>query len=499
MKASNIFKLLVILVAFSMFSCEDFLDRNPLDKMSNETFWTNADETHMALMGCYRQLKNEPYFSSNRILLDVLTDNAQYKWGGDLLSISRGIIEVTTGGIIADMWGSSYTGISTCNNFLENVDKAPIDEEDLDNFKGQVMFLRAFFYFELVTYFGDAIIYKTNPVTLEEAQIAQSPRASVLEYIHADLDSAIAKLPEDRYDDGYAVKGSAMALKTRILLYEEKWEEAAQLADDIIQSGKFLLSDSYSDIFNYKQDRNREILFSAKYLNPDDYSELDVQLILWGAVMPRQDLADAYECTDGLSIRESPLYDTANPFANRDPRLEMSLVIPGEIIYNPDSTLHSPDPSMSGYYQKKYIDFSRLPISSSTRSDQDYVHFRYADILLMYAEALNEYSGPDQTIYDAVNDIRDRAEMPDLPTGLSQDEMRVRIRQERRIELALEGLRYFDLKRWKIAHEVMPLVNDVGNVPIVFENPKHYLWPYQQSELEVNPMLNPNLDYSFAN
>lgn len=496
MKTSKIYRLITVLVAISLFSCEDFLDRNPLDKMSNETFWTSEKEVQMALTGCYRRLRDETYFAAGRVDLDVLTDNAQYKWSGDLLSISRGNIETTTGGIINNIWGSAYKGISTCNNFMENVDKAPVPEEDLRVYKGEVRFLRAFFYFQLVHFFGDAILYRQNPATVEESMIAQSPKAELLAYIHADLDSAIAALPDDRYDAGHAVQGSAKALKARVLMYEEKWEEAATLTEEIILSGTFRLDSDYRGLFFYRQERSREIMFSTKYLNPDDYSDLDVHLILWGAIMPRQELVDAYECTDGLPITESPLYDSANPYANRDPRLGMSIMVPGEVWLNPDGTTHHPDPSMTGYFQKKYVDSTRLPITTTTRSDQDFIHLRYADVLLMHAEARNEVSGPVQSVYDAINEVRERVNMPDLPPGLSQGEMRDRIRQERRVELALEGLRYYDLKRWRIAHILMPQVHDVGNVPIVFEDPKHYLWPYQQSELEVNPNLVPNPNYT---
>ena len=493
-----VYKISIVVFVLSMFSCEGFLDRNPLDKLSNETFWSTDAEVQMALGGCYRRLRDNGYFGIERIMMDALTDNAQYKWGGDLVSISRGVIETSTGGIIDDMWGGAYAGISTCNNFLENVDKASdvVQPEDMQNYMGQVHFLRAFFYFELVQYFGDVILYKENPKTVEDAKIAQSPEAEVLEFIHMDLDSAINMLPDDRYEDGYAVKGSAQALKARVLLYEENWSEVASLTKEIIDDGTYSISSSdYRLLFIYRQYRNKEIMFSTKYLNPDDYSDIDAMLILWGAMAPRQELVDEYECIDGLSIDESPLYDPDSAYKHRDPRLGMTLMVPGEKWYNPDGSQHTPDPSISGYYQKKYVDSTRLPISTSTLSDQDFIHLRFADVLLMYAEAQNEDAGVDQSVYDAVNQVRTRVGMPDLPAGLSQSEMRDAIRHERRIELALEGLRYFDLKRWHIAHEVMPAVHDLGNIQIVFEDPKHYHWPYQMTELEVNPKLVPNPNY----
>ncbi len=503
MPHNKIYRTLIILTLIINLACDDFLEKNPLDQLSNETFWQSEEEVQMALVGCYSRLTDEQFFGYKRVDLDALTDNVQHKYNDDangfILNISRGEIETTTGGIISDIWSSAYKGITTCNNFMDNIDNAPVSEEDKHICKGEASFLRAFFYFELIHFFGDVILYKTTPANVSEARIAQSPKNEVLEFIYSDLDYAISVLPNEPYSEGHAVKGSAMALKSRILLYEEKWGEVVELTNSIIESGIFELADSYEEIFIAPQDDSKEIMFSARYLNPDDYSDMDIELMLWGTLQPRQELVDEYECTDGKSISESTLYDPENPYENRDPRLGMSIMVPGEVWYNPDSTEHMPDPSQTGYFQKKYVDKNLLPLSTTTRSEQDFVHIRFADVLLMYAEAKNELSGPDASVYEAINSIRGRkgVDMPPLPTGLSQEELRTSIRKERRIELALEGLRYFDLKRWKIAHEVMPLVNDVGGKDIVFENPKHYLWPYQQTELERNPNLVPNPDYSY--
>lgn len=504
MKPYILYTFLFIVLLISFTSCEDFLEKNPLDQMSNETYWTSEEEVEMALAGCYSRLNDQPYFGYKGVDLDALTDNAQHNYNdsenGYILSISRGVIEVTTGGVIAEIWEGGYSGISTCNNFLDNVNDAPVSDTDTRNqYVGEVRFLRAFFYFQLVHYFGDVVLYESCPETVEESKIAQTDASKVLEFIHADLDSAIAYLPDEEYSDGHAVKGSAMALEARILMYQENWEEAASITSEIMESGIFDLNDAYDEIFVSPQDENSEIMFSTCYHADDDYSEMDEGLMLWTKIMPRQELVDDYECTDGKSISESDLYDADNPYENRDPRLAMTIMLPGEVWYNPDGTEFDPAVSATGYIQKKYVDKSQLPIATSTQSDQDYVHLRYADVLLMYAEATNEVSGPDQSVYDAINKIRSRTgvEQPDIEEGQTQDEMRETIRHERRIELALEGFRYYDLKRWQIAHTVMPEVLDAAGATIVFENPKHYLWPYQESELELNPNLVPNPDYSY--
>ncbi|WP_313516114.1 RagB/SusD family nutrient uptake outer membrane protein [Sphingobacterium sp.] len=491
---------LAIIVSLLGTSCSDFLDKDPLDQLSNETFWQTEDDVQMALTGCYKRLRDEIYFGYKRVDFDCLTDNAQQRHNhGAATDISRGIIERTTGGMISSIWGSAYRGITTCNNFIENIERVTsLDESKKNKYLAEARFLRAFFYFELVQNFGDVPLYKTVP-SIEKASIEQSPKEEVLSFIYEDLDFAIANLPDEPYTDGHVVKGSAQGYKARILIFENKFEESAKLCNDIISSGKFSLSNSYSDIFiTTGQNNNPEIMFSTRYLAPDDYSEMDIQVSWWSSNNPRQELVDEYESIDGKSINNpNGIFNKEKPYENRDPRLGMSIMLPNEVWLNPDGTAYIPEATTTGFRQKKYIDKKLVPIDYGTRSDQDFIHLRYADILLMYAEAQNEVSGPNQSILDALNSIRNRPDvkMPILKLEYSKEELREKIRHERRVELALEGHRYFDLKRWKIAHLIMPKVKDAGGVQIIFSNPKHYLWPYQQSELDINHNLVPNPSY----
>ncbi|HEX8358347.1 MAG TPA: RagB/SusD family nutrient uptake outer membrane protein [Segetibacter sp.] len=151
----------------------------------------------------------------------------------------------------------------------------------------------------------------------------------------------------------------------------------------------------------------------------------------------------------------------------------------------------------NSYSIEKYVNWKNAPYSWETRSDQDYIVFRYAQVLLMYAEAKNEAMGPDQSVYDAVNMVRARptVNMPPLPAGLDQAGMRARIRNERIVELGMEGLRYWDIKRWKIAETVIPTVVDPSGISRVFIPGKHYLFPFSQSEMDRNPNLTQNPGY----
>jgi hypothetical protein len=194
------------------------------------------------------------------------------------------------------------------------------------------------------------------------------------------------------------------------------------------------------------------------------------------------------------------LYDPANYKLNRDPRLALTIKPFADKAI--DSSGKERDfayngQSATGYNPVKYGNWDALPCDYSTKSEQDWIILRYADVLLMYAEAKNEASGPDASVYKAINDIRARPgiKMPPLPEGLTKEQMRDRIRQERRVELALEGLRWSDIKRWKTAETYIPTLVDQGGQRRVFDKTKHYLMPFPQSEIDINKNLVQNPGY----
>ena len=336
---------------------------------------------------------------------------------------------------------------------------------------------------------------------MEEAKVKQSSQEAVREQILSDLNEAIGKLPSESYN-GHAVKASALALKARVLLHQEKWAESAATAKQIMDDGKFALYDDFQNLFlHYGQDNNPEILFSTRFLNPNNSNQQDIQIQWWGIINPRQELVDAYETTDGLPITDpSSIYDPNDWMANRDSRMRLTLKdfeepavkASGEVIgydYN--------NPSWTGYAPSKFVDVEELPVDYSTFSEHDWILLRYAEVLLNYAEAQNEVAGPDQSVYDAINEVRARPgiDMPPIPAGLSKEAMRTRIRNERRVELALEGLRYTDIRRWKTAETYIPTLIRPSGAFRQFDPSKHYLFPFPQSERDVNPLLDQNPNY----
>jgi hypothetical protein len=498
MKKNILFLAMFALPAALFTSCEGFLDKNPLDQISSESFWKTEKDIEMGLTGVYSTLQTQA-FNYYRMNWDALTDNAYQRHNhASIMNIAQGNVEPTSGGIINALYGQCYQGISACNIFLQKADLVTMDANKKSQYKGEVLFLRALFYFTLTEFYGGVPLY-TAPVTAESASIKQSSKEEVVAQVLLDLDEAIKSLPPAPYE-GHAVKGSAMALKAKVLMHNAKWQEAAAVANELIQAKVFSLYPNYPDLFlKAGQTGNPEIIFSTRYLNPNDFATNygpDVEFGWWNSLQPMENLANAYECTDGLPIGQSPLYNPNAPKANRDPRFDYTIRLTTEPVVRSDGFKWSDwEGSFTGYIVKKHIEPNNVPIDYSVRSEQDFVLMRYAEVLLIYAESRNEMSGPDPSVYDAVNAVRARVNMPPLPQGLDQAAMRNRIRQERRVEFGMEGLRYQDLKRWKMAETVIPTIVDPGGTQRKFDPAKHYLFPFPQSETDINENLVQNTGY----
>jgi hypothetical protein len=213
----------------------------------------------------------------------------------------------------------------------------------------------------------------------------------------------------------------------------------------------------------------------------------------WDACAPLQNMVDAYECTDGQPYGTSPLTDTKNQFKNRDPRL-VKTVYADSVYFGPGKVHHPSNLRPTGYGIIKFLEPNNIPYGFSTLSQQDAVILRLGEVMLMYAEAQNEIAGPDATVYKAMADLRARVNMPAYPAGYTKDQMRERIRHERRVELAFEGLRHYDLLRWHIAGPVLNAVK-TSLINYHFED-KFYHWPLPQTEIDKSGgVLIQNPDY----
>jgi starch-binding outer membrane protein, SusD/RagB family len=485
-------------------SCQkDFLDKNPLSQLSQSTFWKTQGDADLALAACYNFLckgNNSTSVSTagagwggGYMYWETITDNAYTNSSGSNFSnISTGVITSITGGIQSDAYTYTYQGIAACNNFLANIGSVPLTPGVRNQYIGEVRFLRAYHYFFLTQIYGDAVL-TLKPLGFDAASttLPRTLKKTVVDSILSDLDFAANNLPNTTYSNsGHAVRGTALGYKAKVLLTNNRWHEAAAVANTIITEAKFsLYTGGYNNLFlKPGQNGNPEIMFSARYLPPNFYSPADWLYSYVNAVQVLRYLVDDYECTDGLPTATSPLYNSATPYNNRDPRLKFTVITPGDLRGTTAATAFNPVSAAvpSGFLPRKGVDATRFPTTYSTQSDQDWVFLRYAEILLMYAEAQNEDVGPDASVYSAINAVRARpgVNMPALPAGLTQAAMRTRIQHERRIELALEGQRFFDLKRWKLDKTILPTVKDPTNAFRTFAL-RDTLWPVPQSEIDI--------------
>jgi len=481
-------------------SCnKDVLEVSSTTQISAETFWQTESDAILAIDGTYNSLQG---FVQNILYLDCVGDNAynNYPWEG-FKAIADGTHDVWGPWAVGGFWSGLYRGVGRANTVLDNIDAVEMDEDVKARIKGEALFLRAYFYFQLTEHYGGVPLIVEAP-KLEHGLLPRSTKEAVIEQVVADLEAAEGLLPSSSPDVGRATIGAAVGLKTRVLLFNEKWAEAAQAAGEVMGMG-YGLFPSYRELFLVENENNNEVIFDAQYISPEQGHLYDLFLGAsggggWASIMPLPELANDYHMIDGQSADDSPLYDENNPYENRDPRLKQTIFVPGS-TYNNGQQLDDIG-TFTGFAFKKYTpydeDTDATPIPYPTQGGNNIILVRYADILLMYAEAKNEATGPDATVLKAINDVRSRQSvmMPPIPAGLSQADMREVIRHERRVELPLEGIRYADILRWRIAENVMDGIVDPGGTRS-FDASRDYLWPIPGAEFdlpETQLVQNPN-------
>ncbi len=506
MKKLTINIAILLAALFSITACTKQLDQDPQDKISTGNFWQRKGDFDQALAACYSTLQAAQW-SVELPVWDCFTDDGYAQHGsGGAKEVVAGSISPSTGGYIQTLYTDSYKGIARVNNFLVQLKaytNADMTDEDKQRYEGEVRFLRGFFYFQLYWRYG-AVPLVLEPLTLETQLQPKVPAADILKQVLEDLDFAITHLNAKPYyqNGGHAAVTSAQALKMRVLLNAaygaSSVPDAALMTQvrDLAQQiqASYSLSPNFEDIFrDATQKNNPEIIFAVNYLPPNNAAPWDMYYGDWVVASPLQNFVNDFECTDGLPYGVSPLTNPNAPFENRDPRLKKTVYVD-----HPDfggGRIHTPSNSRpTGYGVIKFLVPENIPYGFSTLSGQNAVVIRLAEILLTYAEAQNELAGPDASVYKAMTDLRARVGMPPYPAGLTKDQMRQRIRHERRIELAFEGLRFFDLIRWHIAGQVLNNVKD-GIANYHWED-RFAHWPLPQSEIDKSGgVLEQNPDY----
>lgn len=492
-----------------MISCgESFLNRNSLTEISDDVFWKSKKDAELAVNGIFATLQERALYSGGLggplglTIYDGLTDNAYAAW------LFQGPKKFTQGSINVNdnlfwnLWRESYKGIVRANVAIENIEAMSeelisLDEKNL--YLGQAYFLRSLFYLNLVIYFEDVPLI-LKPQTLEDAFVPVNTKEEVLTQLVADLEKAGAILPNEAPTNllGYATKGSAFGLLARVNLLREDYPAVVNNANEVINLG-YSLHPDYKELFTQKGEISNEIVFAVRFQQEGGFNTGELFSALYATTIkpmhqPTKNLENSYLCIDGLSIQDSPLYDPANDRLNRDPRLGASIYTEGDIILVEPLTVFKGN-SHTTLGQSKYVRRQQENgVGIHMDGSQDFYVVRYADVLLMKAEAMVMTGNVSSEVNNLINEVRDRAGIAHVQEGLSASELLDVIKNERRTELALEGLRFFDLKRWgEMEQAYQRVANDgIKGYNPIFQPGRSTSFPIPQREIDVNDQLKQN-------
>lgn len=538
---------MIIGAAMIITSCSDFLDTAPLDALSPATTWKTEDDAQKFVIGCYggNNYDTSSWEDGGNILyLDCGSDFGynNFEWE-NYKTIGNG--KMTPSGSVASFY--DFSVIRRCNTFMEKVQEIPFaNEQTKTDLIGQVRAIRAYRYFVMNWWYGGVPIIDSYN-TADEAKVSRKTEEEVRTFVDTELDTAIGELNAVPSERGRIAKGAAMAIRMRSALYYGDFQKAKELAEGIVKLGQYALEPDYSNLFKVAGQDSKEIILAVQYVN----STLELGTIGqmynngdggWSSIVPTQNLVDTYEMEDGLTKEESASYDPAHPFAGRDPRMAMTIIYPGmdwngTIVNTLDKAIDGKD---NANYPPSANNASKTALTWRKYLDEQYTNgiwntnacpivIRYAEVLLTYAEAANELSGPSADVYDKLDLIRERVGMPkvDRVKYATKETLRQLIRRERGVELAGEGVRRADILRWKdengkmVAETVLNGVLEriVGTIDYSETNPTkravvdvnaavtdkkiedrifkphHRYNPIPQSAIDYNPNLKQNPEY----
>lgn len=530
-------------------SCNDFLDTLPTDAMTPSTTWQTELDAQKFLVGCY-----DGWESGTEILyMDCTSDFGynNFSWEG-YKDLANGTISAANPG--ANFY--DFTIIRRCNTFLENIEKVTFaDEKTKKDLIAQARVIRAYRYFKMNWLYGGVPIIE-NYESAVDAQVPKKTEDEVRTFIETELDTYTYDLSVKPTERGRIAQGAALAIRMREALYYGDWSTAKTKAQEIIDLQQYDLEkgkEGYSKLFQVAGQDSKEIILAVQYINSTKPLGVIGQMYNngdggWSSIVPTHQLVDAYEMTNGKTIdEEGSGYDKKHPFKGRDPRLALTVIYPGanyvksdgstavfntldkEIVNakgekasNPNFMTAADNASKTGLTWNKYLS----PITQYTdiwNTNACPIVFRFAEVLLTWAEAENELNGPSTDVFDKIDEVRMRTGMPamDRQKYNTKDKLRELIHRERSVEFAGEGLRRADIVRWKdasgkmVAETVLNgrLERRIGTVDMNGSNPetratikldasaeeklievrkfepKHRYFPFAQSILDKNPNL----------
>jgi len=560
-------KQITIIAILALLSSCDKLVQNPIDAYSSDSFFTSQTAAFSNLSACYALTNMGGQFEGgNNMFLDAITDNAYCGFTNQMgYFIALGSATPSLTGKYADFYRTyfPYKGIKSYSFFLENIDKIPMDNALKEQWKAEVRFLRAFDYARKYMFWGGVPLVTKFLNYGDEQTIARSSGDAVVDFVLKELSEAAKILPVkiDNADAARATKGAALTLKARLELFyagmkangmadgvtengsvdlaaaTKHYAAAAEDAKAVIDLGVYGLSTDYEGLFweanQGTLNRQKEVILEVAYSYPNYGSDIIAIYTLkeggWNSVTPTQDMVEEYETRNGLSIKKDPAFNPDKPFENRDPRLSFSIIYPGvwwndryfnSISANGGGEFYNSsngNRSKTGYCLRKYCaPVNKLLHAPGNSQALNFIVMRYAEVLLTRAEALIELGQNLSEAASLINQVRQRPSVALPAISVSEPGiMRAQVRRERRVELAFEGLRWYDLKRWKIAESKMngpiygvrPGTVDPGNGTTVytganiavgdvrvFRANRDYYFPIPQADIDASPILkqNPN-------
>jgi hypothetical protein len=547
------FSILALLVIFTLTNCQD-LDYNEETGNTKEDIFNDIGRSKSFVSGIYNFLPTD-FNSVDGAIRSAASDDAEHV--NDISNIQK-FNDGSWSAIqqLDNVWGTMYSGIRSANVYLKESEGQKFEDlqytttyknliEQYNNYPFEVRFLRAYFYFELIKRYKNVPLITTVLTPEEAANVKQASFKEVVDFIVKECDEVAAILPLDYTafagvnETGRATKGAALALKSRILLYAASplhnsnpvditlWQKAAAAAKQVIDLKKYGLVSSYANVVNnLSLSPGSELIFERREAASNGFETRNFPIGYQGGntgTCPTQNLVDAYEMTNGLPITDpASKYNSSLPYSLRDARLRQTIILNGslwksavvESFYGGKNGLPITNATKTGYYLKKYV-IESINLDSNlglvTTRERNWTVFRYAEILLNYAEAMNEAYGPANaadlgvTALQAVNLVRKRAGMPNFPATINPADFRTKLQNERRIELAFEDHRFWDIRRWKIGDQTkniyaMTLTRN-ANLSINYEvkllevrpfQENMYLYPIPLSELFRNKNLTQN-------
>jgi hypothetical protein len=509
MKMIKIFKINLMVLGLLVFSScgEDFLEVYPTDRITTVSFWQNENDVKLALNGIYSVLKHRGVYGSGPTF-DAITPYAYQwaHWNGLEKQIGNGSITASTsGGLLNERWTMCYRIINFSNDFITNIENVDLPADTKSTYLGEVHFIRGLAYALLAETYGGVPIILSKLNTQEVTELSRNSLDETWAQAISDYDVAIQSLAPVSYELGRATKGAALGMKMRAFLYQNKYPEVLQVIDQIDALDMYGIFPSYEGLFMLDNENNEEVLFDIQYIAGEQgQGNFFAWLALPGGVAaagasdpaPTQHIIDEYEMIDGSEV------DPNNEFEGRDPRLDFTILRPGAtfegMLYPSEVPNHTGQ--RVGFNLRKNVG-EGIALLSPRVSPLNFIVLRYADVLLAKAEALIE---TNQNIPEAINIInRIRTERTDVtltsvPTDLSQNDAREKLRHERVVEFFGEGILWPDVKRWKIGQELYPAevrAADGGLIEVKFPNgyeDRHNLLPIPDNEISFNGNLEQN-------